>query len=213
MPLPHTLSREHFRKVSSIQEGELNIVFQQLDEKINHLAKKLDSMRKHDAAENERKYKSKKCTLICQNTTDKVKCLQECMMPVVRMETIQSMKDEFPIDVQRLENNPEIKEKFLQFQHSPESMNSKDATYIADIYAMPIATATLPEKSWDRAFNIMKRSENRDELNTLIQRWVDRKNQYSAIAEDELARKIRRHDSDKIIYNAIEQFSNDADYS
>jgi hypothetical protein len=125
----------------------------------------------------------------------------------VAFEALEKLADEFPIDVKRLRLNPELKDVFVRYQRAPDTMEDHDVELdrVTDVFAMPLATAALPESSWDRAMTLMKKPHNRVYLKRLVERWQDRAPNYSTVAADELARKIRRHDSERILIRTIQQ--------
>jgi hypothetical protein len=129
----------------------------------------------------------------------------QCNAPVIHFEIIESVDQYFPVDTQRLRTDHDLYRTFERHQKSPQSIQatSEEADQIADIYAMPIATVTLSEQSWDKAMEVMKNNKFKEQRKALIQNWKNRKDDYNHEAKEELVRKIQRHDSHNILLEAM----------
>lgn len=182
--------------ISGYDHARLNEVFNQLDSKIDHLSRKIEQRRVYDQrGANSTSKISQKCQMICREVKDgKLECLQQCMQPVVPLE---ELRGEFPIDMQRLDRDMELRQNFERHQHSPNQIKPTmdEASVIADIYAMPISTAALPEESWRASMDVITLPEFEAQKIALVNNWKIRQGSYSDQAKDELARKVQRHDS------------------
>ena len=190
--------------MTDIQTANLHRVFADLDSKINQLGQVLESHRKWPVTEEK---ESHKCSWVCQKEKDKMRCLRQCAQSQRKVENIDDFESEFPIDVQRLRTDHDLRRTFERHQRAPETIQSNlaEALDVSDIYAMPISTAALPEISWSQAMQVMTRKENRGHLKKLVQNWSDRANDYPDHAKDELIRKIQRHDSNDTLIRAINE--------
>jgi hypothetical protein len=199
-------------QTTDMKSAELHQIFSDLDTRIMHLSRKIEGHRKYGQSE-EKVSTSSRCSLICKKLkgSNKLRCIDQCSQPVLSFEKVEDMANDFPIDVQRLRTDLPLREVFTRHQRAPETIRNTDpeASWIVDIYSMPISTLSQPEEAWDRAMDVMKRPERSDALDALVQNWMDRARNYTPESQDELARKIRRHDSGHIIADAISRKSSD----
>lgn len=194
--------------IVSVEDANLAVIFSDLDEKIKLLRKKVESHRNYGQTDKKPHKTSQKCHWVCDNQKShaaKVRCLQQCTHPIVHVEQIENMSKDFPTDVQRLRNDPELRQTFERYQRAPQSIKHTlhEALDISDIYAMPIATIALPEFSWSQAMDVAKNPEFEPQLKLLVKNWNDRSQDYPSEAREELLRKIERHDSNNVIANTI----------
>jgi len=197
---------------TDMQSAELHQIFEDLDTRIMDLSRRIEGHRKYGQSD-DHNVTSSRCTLICKKLKGegKLRCMNQCVQPVVNFEKVESLSKDFPIDVQRLRTDLPLREMFQRHQRAPSTINNTDteASWIVDIYSMPISTLSLPEEAWDRSMTVMKSPEREASLDALVQNWIDRGRNYTPEAQDELARKIRRHDSQHIIADAISRKSSD----
>jgi hypothetical protein len=195
--------------ISNMRQAELHQVFQNLDQKILHFSKTLEKHRKYgfDREGGETNVPSK-CHWICkaqQHPQVRLQCIEQCTNPIVHFEKIQDVEKDFPIDVQRLRTDLNLRHTFERHQRAPQTIQhtQAEAIDIADIYAMPIATVSLPEEAWDRAMTVMKDDQFTDQRHALVRNWQDRSRNYPPEAKEELSRKIHRHDSEHILFEEL----------
>jgi hypothetical protein len=196
--------------VSGIDHANLNQMFTDLDQKIEELAKKVMQHRTSLAPQYTRNTKDVKCTICTEMVGEKkLQCLRECTQPIVKHEDLLLLEPEFPIDVQRIKTDPELRRQFERHQFIPSSIESTDveASLIADIYAMPIATAVLPEASWSRSLEVIREKRFAGQLAALIRNWRDRERSYSEESKQELANKISRHDNENELLDAASELA------
>lgn len=194
---------------TDMHSAQLREIFNNLDKRIDHLSRKIEKHRTF--GKDNPDHESSKCVLLCQKMkgTTKRRCMDNCSMPSMPFEAIEDLANDFPIDVERLRTDHTLREEFERHQKTPDTIRntSKDAELIPDLYTMPIAVLALPETSWDRAMTVMK-SENRTaERENMVQNWLDRSSSYPPEAQDELSRKINRHDTDNILADTITEKS------
>lgn len=188
-----------------------------LQERIDLLTKKLQMLNmqlidrrkySHLADVQERKF-SRSCSLICSKLADQEKrlqCLKACQPPSVPwVEVEQNYRHEFPLDLQRLNADAELKDQFLRHQMAASTIedNPREAEIVADLYSMPISVFTIPDESWHQSFVVITNPQHSAQLAKLVQNWKDRKSVYTEEASDELAKNIRRFDHDQTVMNAI----------
>lgn len=193
--------------LSGVDQARLNEVFGQLDDKINRLAQRIEAHRTYRSPnEDSKSHDSRKCQMICKDLQGdaKLRCLKQCVRPIVKAEDLSALRPEFPIDLQRLDQDLVLRQHFERHQRAPDTIAATDAeaSLIADLYAMPLATAALPEESWSRAMDVMQRDSFAAQRDSLVQNWKHRAESYSEDAREELARKINRHDPDHILMQA-----------
>lgn len=179
--------------VSGIDQAHLNRVFTDLDAKIDKLARRVES---YKVKENDTSHKNRKCHMICMDKD--LDCLRECSRK--RIVNMEELRDEFPIDMKRLDMDMELRNHFQRHQSSPSTIQNseQEAALIADIYAMPISTAAIPDESWEKAIGIIvKYPLQKDQLR---QNWQSRAAHYSEEAKTELARKMNRYDTDNTLF-------------
>ncbi len=191
--------------VSGVDSAMLNDAFHRLDEEIIALSRKVDAHRQY-YFEKTNDSRSSKCHTVCQQLTGdrKLKCLKQCTRPVVPLESMEELALEFPIDAKRLQEDSQLRQNFERHQRAPETIEESDAeaSLIADMYAMPIATAAIPEESWARSMDLIKMDRFEPQRDTLVRNWKYRADSYSNEAKEELSRKINRHDSEQVILKA-----------
>lgn len=193
--------------VSGIDHAQLNEAFANLDTQIIALSRKVEAHRNYLKDSTPEKRSSSKCQMICKDLKGdkKLRCLRQCTRPVVPFEQIESMAEEFPIDVKRLQDDVDLRQNFERHQRAPETIGDAEnetdaeASLIADMYAMPISTAALPDEAWARSMDLVKMDKFAPQRETLVRNWKYRAQSYSEAAKDELTRKINRHDTDDII--------------
>ena len=129
-------------------------------------------------------------------------CLKQCVQPVVNLE---ELRGEFGPDMQRLDQDMELRHNFERHQRTPNQIqfSPNEASVIAVVYSMPIATAALPEASWEKSMDIITDPKFSAQKDDLVKHWIMRKQDYSEEAIDELGRKINRHDREKILMKTI----------
>ena len=190
--------------ITTVDHARIYNLLADLDSKIIELGRKIEKHRQYSADEGGH---SNKCHMICKQLQGetKLRCLKQCVRPVVSFEKIEDMSNEFPIDVQRLRDDIHLRERFERHQYSPDSIEDSEAeaSAISDIYAMPIATVALPDESWNRAIMIISKKQYRPQREHLIINWKDRQSVYTPEAQEELSRKIERHDQDNVIMETI----------
>jgi hypothetical protein len=195
--------------ISNMRQAELHQVFQNLDSKIQHFGKKLEQHRKYGYdREGVETDVTSKCHWICkaqQHPQIRLQCIEQCTHPIVHFEKIQDVEKDFPIDVQRLRTDLNLRHTFERHQRAPQSIQhtEAEAITISDIYAMPIATVSLPEEAWDRAMSVMKDDKYQNQRHALVRNWYDRARNYPPEAKEELSRKIHRHDSEHILFEEL----------
>ena len=196
-----------------MDEANLTNVFSELDTRIDSLRKKIEKHRKYTLPVSSRSHKkptkiSQKCYWVCENEKShdaKMRCLEHCTKPIVHVESFETLSNDFPVDVQRIRHDTELRKTFERHQRAPQTIKHtlQEALDISDIYAMPIATIALPEMSWSQAMDVMKNPEYDSQLDILTKNWRDRSADYSPEAKDELLRKIERHDTNDVLTSAI----------
>ncbi len=194
--------------VHGVDSARLRQVFDNLDQKIIELSAKLEKYRSYnnDAITAERKSKTnERCMLKCAG--DDLECIRQCTHPVVNLTSNDALKEEFPIDFQRLDSDIQLRNTFQRYQTSPSSIQPIDseATSIADIFAMPVATAALSDETWAKAMEIISDEAFEMQLQDLVNNWTHRSSSYSPESQRELARKINRHDKDGRIMDMVER--------
>lgn len=197
--------------ISGIDQARLNHVFGQLDDKINALARKIEAHRQYPTGGPAAAGGStRKCQMICKDLQgdSQLRCLRQCVRPVVKAADLEDLRLEFTIDMQRLDRDLPLRQNFERHQRAPATIEptEAEASLIADLYAMPLATAALPDEAWSRAMNVVKADRYVAQREALVQNWRLRSDSYSPDAKEELARKINRHDSDNILMDTAQQF-------
>lgn len=197
--------------ISGIDHARLNEAFSNLDQKIDRLAKTIEAHRSYLSASDDRPHKdSRKCQMICKDLTgpSKLRCLKQCVRPVVKGAELEELRPEFPIDLTRLDRDLNLRQNFERHQRAPETIadTEAEASMIADLYAMPLATAALPDESWSRAMDVIKDDRFAAQRDNLVRNWKDRAESYSEEAQQELSRKINRHDTDHILLDTARKF-------
>lgn len=197
--------------ISGVDQAQLNHVFDSLDRKIEALAKKIEAHRVYVTPGQDKQTRdSHKCQLICKSLQgeDKLRCLKQCVRPVVQHEELQALRSEFPIDLQRLDQDLHLRQHFERHQRASDTIaaTEAEASLIADMYAMPLSTAALPEEAWARALSVLQRDQFAPQLDSLVRNWQSRAESYSPEAKAELARKINRHDTDGLIMQTARKF-------
>lgn len=197
--------------ISGIDHARLNQAFADLDQKINRLSKKVEAHRSYASVSGDPSHTdSRKCQMICKDLQGpaKLRCLKQCVRPVVKAVDLEELRVEFPIDMTRLDRDLHLRQNFERHQRAPETIADTDAeaSLIADLYAMPLATAALPDVSWSRAMEVIKDDRFAAQRDGLVRNWKDRSESYSDEAQQELSRKINRHDTDDILLNTARKF-------
>jgi len=204
--------------ITDMQQAELHNIFKELDQKIVTLSRNIETHRKYGYTPEGKETNvevSSRCHWICkpqQHPEIRMRCLEQCKNPVVHFERIDAVDKYFPVDVQRLRTDVSLRNTFERHQRSPQTIqpSTSEANDIADIYAMPIATVSLPEEAWDRAMDVMKNDKFQEQRHHLIINWHNRSRDYPNEAKEELSRKIHRHDSNNILLDAISEKLSDA---
>lgn len=191
---------------ASLQDAELYSIFDDLNNRINSLAKKVEANRQYDTPEHG---PHARCTLVCKKLDGpaRLDCMRQCSDPVVPYEDLQDFMQDgnFAADLSRLNSDVQLKRTFERHQRAPDTIgrDPHDKVIIPDMYAMPIATVALPDPAWENAMILMTDPANRGELHELVRNWRARRDDYPQEAKDELMRKLTRHDKSDAIYNAL----------
>ncbi len=194
-----------------MNDFDLHRVFGELDSKLEHLSSRLESYRTYDRPEEDQKRKlTSKCTWVCGKEADpetKSRCMRQCQSPIVPIESIENMYKEFPVDVQRLREDTNLRQVFERHQRSPQSIPSTDeeCIVISDIYAMPISVHTLPDEAWGKSLAILMRSKHEKHLHALLANWEGRQADFPESSRKELVRKLSRHDKHGVLRDAIKK--------
>ncbi len=182
-------------------DADLEAIFEHLDRRLKHLSLTLGKTRAavvkvHKARQSDR-------CLVCKKLSGPAagRCLQRCAQP--RVVHFEELAQEFPVDVKRLRVEGELHDHFRRHQTDPVSIADTDheANWIVSLYAMPIATAAIPDESWARSIEVVKGKP--DHMRALLQKWMERADDYSPEAQDELARKLVRNDPDQTILRTL----------
>lgn len=175
---------------------------------------------KSNSFHNNKKQQDLNCTA-CEALNDvqkKKECLKQCRKKLVPWESIQTMNEEFSPDVTRLKNEKDLNHYFFEYQKHPEKMVSdyeneetkeKTLDFIVELMNLPISPITLPDETWHYFLYILSlRTKNSTlENKKSVKKFVDvlelRKHDYTPEAMSELAKKLHRHDHDRIILSAL----------
>jgi hypothetical protein len=203
--------------ITDMKQAELHNIFKDLDQKIITLSRNIETHRKYGHTKDGKETiveTSSRCQWICkpqQHPQIRLQCLEQCTNPIVHFEKIDAVDKHFPIDAQRLRTDLALRNTFERHQRAPQTIKPTlaEAIDISDIYAMPIATVALPEEAWDRAMEVMKNDKFKEQRMVLVTNWHDRSRDYNNEAKEELSRKIHRHDSENILWEAISETSNE----
>lgn len=174
---------------------ELVLLFERLDDEINDLSNKLEKRNYSNDRTNTKKHK-KPC-IIC---TGIKRGHPNCCEPVV---DIDSLSGEFPVDVQRLQNNNQLKDAFHKQQFQTSDQQNPDIEMLVEIYSMPAAVIALPDESWNSALRHITLSKDKQHLDTLVTNWKNRKTSHTGESKLELSRKLKRHDESNFIMQKL----------
>lgn len=193
----------------TLEDEELQAEFDDILKRIERARATLDSHRDYSAQRHEHR-RAEECEWVCrryEDPNDVERCQLECAAAPLSMESIEKMEADFPICVKRLREDPELRRAFERYQLHPSGigLTLEDALNISDIFAMPIASVVLSELAWERAMNVVKHPEFREQLDRLVRNWQQRATHYPAAAQEELTRKIQRHDTDRILSKALKK--------
>lgn len=203
---------------TDVHSGELHQIFQNLEYSLHDLTRRVqrhrDYQKNKDKEQPDQKHKTRKhCQTVCAklNGVDRARCKEQCLDPVVSFEHLENLSESYPIDIQRMRTDLELKHTFERHQKHPESIanTNQEASTISDLYAMPVSTLALPEESWSRSMEVITEPENLAQMKMLVQNWLDRARNYPPEAQEELLKKLARHDRDDVISDELAKMTND----
>lgn len=183
-------------------------MWQTQQERIDYLKKKIDEItlklqqirvKNMPSSFSIKKGRSKHCKYVCEaikNDPDALKCIEDCTIQVVDMSyIIEKYKNDFPIDVERLQNDSKLQDYFINIQIHPELLEQKDhdINMFIDVFSMPISIIVINDFVWEKAFHFMKKKKLFEQM---MKKWNERifypDNHYKNV-QKELSKKLKMY--------------------
>lgn len=173
-----------------------------LDERIRNLADRISKLRNPQLSDGvyDQDTLSRECSIICERLAGDraATCIQKCTRPVYPVKLAHQLKDDYPYDVQLLDQDHQLFKAFERHQlASCDDMiplTTDEADTIVTLYSMPIAAVLLPEEAWSRSLQVLQHPSHSRQRKVLMDSWARRRPDYPSKAWKELTRKIQRHD-------------------
>jgi hypothetical protein len=179
---------------------------QEVDAAIKRLTERIHSLRTPHLSDGtyDGSVLSRKCSSVCSilgNSAQGVECIKKCVRPVVAVKSVDAFRNDFPYDVQRLVEDPNLAKSFERHQLAASDVTIPDTReeldVILQLYTMPIAALLIPEEAWSRSLKLIQMPRNKSHKAKLLELWKQRKPDYPPHAWTELKRKIARHSAEK----------------